>query len=115
MLHQNFYSMNTKRIYSIAIFLMAMLGLLNAQTVDIPDPNFKAVLLADSAINLNGDEHIQVTEAEAYSGIINCAGLEIADLKGLEAFVNITGLYCENNKLANLDVSQNLNLNYLNV
>ena len=81
-----------------------------APTVNIPDANFKAYLVANTAINTNGDNDIQVTEAVDFAGTINCPNLSIADLTGVEAFVNLLQLKCYNNNLASLDVRQNTNL-----
>ena len=39
------------------------------QNVNIPDTNFKAFLVGDTAINTNGDTEIQVSEANIFSGI----------------------------------------------
>ncbi|CAA6828880.1 MAG: Internalin-like protein (LPXTG motif) Lmo0331 homolog [uncultured Aureispira sp.] len=81
--------------------------------VYIPDANFKAILLADIAINLNGDTEIQVTEAVGYTGSVYCSYSSIADYTGLEAFVNLTGFTCDGNPSGSLDVSQNTNLEWL--
>ncbi len=80
---------------------------LHAQNVHIPDANFKAYLLANSVINTNADAEIQVAEAAAYTGDISCSNLSIADMTGLEAFVNIWYLDCSRNDLTSLDVSAN--------
>ena len=87
-----------------------------AQNVTIPDANFKAYLVGNSAINTNGDTEIQVSEANAFTGSINCSSQNISSLTGIEAFVNLTELYCEINNLSSLDVSQNtaLTVLYLN-
>ena len=81
--------------------------------VHIPDANFKAYLVGDAIINRNGDAEIQVSEALLFTGIINCPNLSITDLTGVEAFVNLTGLYCYSNPITSLDVSQNTNLTEL--
>jgi hypothetical protein len=81
--------------------------LLRAQIVHIPDANFKAALVGNSGINTNGDDEIQVSEAEAYDGTIDVDDQGIADMTGLEAFVNLTRLECSYNQLTNLDVSAN--------
>jgi hypothetical protein len=81
-----------------------------AQNVNIPDPNFKAHLLGVPSINTNGDNEIQVSEAEAFTGSIACSSLNISDLTGIEAFTGITGLYCTNNQLTSLNVSANTQL-----
>ncbi|WP_452230007.1 T9SS type A sorting domain-containing protein [Lacinutrix sp. MEBiC02404] len=79
----------------------------SACVVNIPDANFKAYLVGNSAINTNGDTEIQCSEATAYTGLINCASLSISDLTGIEAFTNITQLNCSGNNLTSLDVSAN--------
>ncbi|MEQ8469838.1 MAG: T9SS type A sorting domain-containing protein [Marinoscillum sp.] len=76
--------------------------------VFIPDGNFKASLVGNSSINTNGDSEIQYTEAEAYTGNLNVNGQNINLMTGIEAFVNITGLYCSFNNISTLDIS-NLN------
>ena len=84
-----------------------------SQDVTIPDANFKALLVADNAINTNADNEIQVAEANAYTGLINCSGLGISDLTGIEAFTALTDLVCFANQLTSLDVSSNTALTYL--
>lgn len=75
--------------------------------VNIPDANFKAALVGNSSINTNGDGEIQVSEAQAFTGEIRVDGLNILDVTGLEAFVNITQFHAENNSLTSIDLSQN--------
>ncbi|CAA6828877.1 MAG: Internalin-like protein (LPXTG motif) Lmo0331 homolog, partial [uncultured Aureispira sp.] len=81
--------------------------------VYIPDANFKAILLANTSINVNGDSEIQVAEALDYSGGIFCSDENIADYTGLEAFVNLETLLANNNPVSSLDVSQNTKLEIL--
>jgi len=81
--------------------------------VNIPDANFKAYLVGNTAINTNGDTEIQCSEAAAFTGMINCSNQNIANLTGIEAFVNITELRCHQNQLTSLDVSSNVNLTIL--
>jgi Leucine-rich repeat (LRR) protein/PKD repeat protein len=75
--------------------------------VNIPDANFKAALLSIAGINTNSDAEIQCSEASAYTGSINVVNLAIADLTGIEAFVNLTQLDCRENLLTTLNVSSN--------
>ena len=51
--------------------------------VAIPDANFKAKLLANTAINTNGDGQIQCSEAIAFTGTMNVSSSNIADLTGI--------------------------------
>jgi Leucine-rich repeat (LRR) protein len=94
------------------LFLLILLtGLMsNAQTVNIPDTIFKNHLLGDSSINTNYDDEISLEEAQAFTGTINVVNLGISDLTGIEKFVNITQLDCNNNKLTSLNVSKNTKL-----
>ena len=85
------------------------------QNVNIPDANFKAYLVGNSAINTNNDSEIQVSEANIFNGGIYCGGMNISDLTGIESFNNLTHLHCHNNQLNFLDISQNLNLESLGV
>ena len=83
------------------------------QNVNIPDANFKNYLVNNIAINTNGDSEIQVSEASAFSGTINCSNQNISDLTGIEAFTTLITLYCTDNYLTSLDVSSNTSLIHL--
>lgn len=85
-----------------------------AQIVNIPDPVFKQRLI-EEGIDTNEDGEIQITEAEAVTGPLDVNGqfADISDLTGIEAFVNITELYCQLNMLTTLDLSQNTALVHL--
>lgn len=94
-------------------------GVVNEPVVTIPDTNFKAVLLAHgstiagtniSKIDTNDDGEIQVSEAESYTGTISSSQRGVNDLSGIEAFINITELRCDNNPLTQLDLSINSSL-----
>ncbi|CAM1370817.1 T9SS type A sorting domain-containing protein [Tenacibaculum xiamenense] len=83
--------------------------------VTIPDANFKSILLNHSpVIDTNGDGEIQVSEAESVTGTINAEGNsrpdneKISDLTGIEAFVNIKDLHCQENNLSSIDLSKNV-------
>ena len=83
------------------------------QNVNIPDANFKAYLVGNTAINTNGDTEIQVSEATAFNCGIYCQSMSISNLTGIEAFTALTWLECSYNQLDSLDVSQNTALTYL--
>jgi Leucine-rich repeat (LRR) protein len=98
----------------LLLLLLALPIIGFGQNVNIPDANFKAYLVGDIAINTNGDNEIQVSEASTFNGTISLtqgpggsfmSGLNITDLTGIEAFVSLTGLICANNPLTSLDVS----------
>jgi len=99
-----------KNLLSFTLFIS--LGA-SAQNVNIPDANFKAYLVGNASINTNMDTEIQVSEAAAFTGTINCVNLNIANLTGIEAFTSLTALYCYNNPLTSLDVSNNTALTVL--
>jgi Leucine-rich repeat (LRR) protein len=101
------------KMLALLLTILLVPFLLKAQIVHIPDANFKAALVDNSSINTNGDDEVQVSEAEAYSGAIYVYNRRIADLTGLEAFVALTTLSCGSNRLTNLDVSANTKLNNL--
>ncbi|MCF6307571.1 MAG: T9SS type A sorting domain-containing protein [Flavobacteriaceae bacterium] len=99
--------------FYIVILFLATTILCQAQIVNIPDINFKNKLLNhDPIIDTNNDSEIQFTEAEALTETLNLDGTssnpgEIADLTGIEAFVNIDKLQCSYNQLASIDLSFN--------
>lgn len=102
-----------KNTFLILCLTLLSTGFLKAQIVNIPDANFKAYLVNNPEINTNGDNEIHRYEAEAFTGGIWCGSLEIVDLTGIEAFVNITSLSCDWNSLTALDVRQNVALRNL--
>lgn len=82
--------------------------------VYIPDAIFKNYLLNNEAINTNGDNEIQITEAQNFTGRIYCFDMGISDLTGIEAFTSITSLHCGLNRLTSLNISNNTALITLN-
>ncbi len=111
-----------KKIYFLLIAL-SLFTTAKAQIVNIPDANFKAELLkSDSSnqiardlsekyfkIDTNNDGEIQVSEARNVL-ILNVRWSYISSVAGIQSFVNLTYLYCENNQLTSLDVSALVNL-----
>ncbi|MCX6197251.1 MAG: T9SS type A sorting domain-containing protein [Flavobacteriia bacterium] len=97
----------------LLLLLLALPIIGFGQNVNIPNGIFKAYLVNNTAINTNGDNEIQVSEASVFNGSIILAGepggsfggLNITDLTGIEAFVSLTHLNCFDNLLTNLDVS----------
>ncbi|RNL87888.1 choice-of-anchor D domain-containing protein [Sinomicrobium pectinilyticum] len=99
--------------------------------VNIPDANFKKVLLEqgttvsgtvgpyrNSKIDTNDDGEIQISEARAYESALIASSVlndsyNISDLTGIEAFVNIKALWVSKNQLTSLDISNNTALEYL--
>ncbi len=99
-----------------------------SQIVDIPDVNFKNELLISSdtypnrlardlndnfiAVDANNDGEIQNSEAENIS-YLYIPNLNIISLQGIEAFINLEYLSCDNNQLSTLDLSALTNLKEL--
>ncbi|WP_034059161.1 T9SS-dependent choice-of-anchor J family protein [Lacinutrix jangbogonensis] len=87
----------------------------NAQNVTIPDEDFKVALLNHiPIIDSDGDGEIQTAEAIDFSGILDVSQSNISNLTGLEAFVNIKELLCNNNALTSIDITNNTLLINLN-
>lgn len=108
---------------TVAYFALTAFNHATAQNVTIPDNNFKnRLLIANTAngiakdengtniqIDSNNDGEIQESEAlNVYELYVNQA--LISDLTGIEAFTNLTLLYCYSNNLTAIDVSNNTNL-----
>ena len=88
---------------------------LNAQIVNIPDINFKNLLLNNSNINTNNDDEIQVSEAEVVTQIFY-SNHNITSLVGIEAFINLEQLTCLSNiGISSLDLSQNTKIEWLRI
>jgi hypothetical protein len=61
-------------------------------------------------IDTNGDDNIQFTEAEAFTGTLEVSEKVISDFTGLEAFVNITGFNGRGNIMSELSLEANIAL-----
>jgi hypothetical protein len=106
---------------SFIIFLLILVQSTKAQNINIPDPNFKDALLNTKCIDTNGDGvydedadtnddgEIQQSEAKAVIRL-NISYNHIKTLKGIKEFTNLKELFCNDNGLTNLDLSQNINL-----
>jgi len=105
--------MNTIKKLLLVLICIPFIVFGQPSNVNIPDANFKAYLVGNTAINTNGDTEIQVSEATPFAGSINCSNLGIFDLTGIEAFTALTDLNCNSNQLASLDVSANTTLTNL--
>ena len=90
----------------ITLLVLLITGMASAQIVNIPDANFKNRLIT-LGVDADMDGEIQASEAAAVTGTLNLSGNNIADLTGIEAFINITVLNSNQNMLTSLDVSSN--------
>jgi len=80
-------------------------------SVYLPDTTFLNVLI-NEGIDANGDSLISFEEAAAVT-VLRIDRQEITFLAGIEMFVNLDTLSCQNNKLIDLDVSKNKSLKLL--
>lgn len=103
-----------KLVLSIITLTAVGFGAIAQPTVTIPDAAFKTYLVTNTAINTNMDSEIQTNEAHAFTGYLNCSGLGITDLTGIEAFDALPALNCSNNALGSIDLSNNTALTTLN-
>ncbi len=108
-----------KLITLIPVLVSAMMLINNpgiAQTnVFIPDTNFRSFLNTNhpTFMDISGDSLI-TDSAAIFTGILSCSSQNIADLTGVEYFVNITQLWCDNNQLTALpDLTNNTALKEL--
>ena len=98
---------------------------LQAQIINIPDTNFKNALVnticanteygspnVNSDVDLNNDGEIQVSEAESIY-YLDVSNQSISSLEGIEYFINLYGLSCDQNQITELDLSAQTNLGYL--
>jgi Leucine-rich repeat (LRR) protein len=83
---------------------------IQAQTITFTDSHFKAVLVANPNIDLDGDGEIQKSEAEVFAGPLDVSYSSIFDLSGIEHFTSLAVLDCSHNTITNLNLSKNLGL-----
>lgn len=91
-----------KSIKRVLLLLLAVIAspCILAQNISIPDANFKVFCVAN--YDTSGDSEISTTEAAAVTGTMDCHDMTIADLTGLEYFINLQSLYCYDNQLTSL-------------
>lgn len=116
-----------KNLYLILYIFVSYTA--TAQIVYIPDANFKNLLVNSSTsfytsydctlfsnykIDFNNNGEIEVNEALAVCQL-NLIASNINDLTGIEAFTNLKILRCDFNNLTNINLSQLIHLEGLNV
>lgn len=110
------------------LFLLVLVTTLfaNAQIINFPDPNFKAKLLAANPLNSiasnggfdfvkidsNNDNEIDVSEALQII-TLNVSIANISDLTGIEHFVNLRSLNCDQNQITSLEIGNLIRLKSL--
>ncbi len=84
----------------------------NINTPDnFPDPNFRSVVEKFMEVIPGGTFSAQ--DAASKTGMMDCALMDIKDMKGIEFFSGINNLICYINSLTSLDLSKNLSLEWL--
>lgn len=78
-----------------------------------PDMAFKTALLENEAINTNGNDEIEESEAANFTGSIVAPARGIQDATGIHYFVNATGISLYQNNLTTIDVSSNTKVTQL--
>jgi hypothetical protein len=104
------------KLYFILIAALSIV-LGNAQTITIPDANFKTALLNSNTttgcaynsnlnpivVDINNDGEIQLSEA-ALVYQLSLTNTNISDLSGINSFINLTKLGIENNHINHLTI-----------
>ena len=105
-----------KKLLFLFSLVAGTASFVQAQNVHIPDANFKNVLLTPDqygfVVDANDDGEISIAEAAAVM-ILDLNNQNITDLTGIEAFVNLQGLFCDGNQLTTVNLTQNTNLSVL--
>ncbi len=85
-----------------------------AQTITVPDANFRNFLDAQYAgTTVSGNTVTFTTPSAASITIMSCDSRSITDLTGIAAFTGLTFLNCSSNQLTSLNVSANTALQEL--
>ena len=98
------------------ILLTMVLGfglqIVNAQQTYVPDDNFEQALINLGYDNVL-DDYVATSSIDTVQQLL-IENLNISDLTGIEDFTVLLSLSCYGNQLINIDLSQNLALDYLN-
>mgnify|MGYP006140939523 CR=1 FL=1 len=94
------------RLLFISIILIAS-SFVNAQQTYVPDDNFETFLENNGMGNgTPNDDYVTTANISGVTSLI-VWGWNIADLTGIEDFASLGTLYCFDNPLTSLDLSQN--------
>lgn len=98
------------------LFLISLLASFwaNAQTTPIADFYFEQYLV-DQGFDTNGmNGNILDSDAQVVTSL-DMTGINITNLSGIEAFTNLTHIYCVSCNLTTVDLSNNPNINTINL
>ncbi len=82
-----------------------------SQTTYLPDDNFEQALIDQGYDNALDDSVLTANISSVTT--LNVSNDSISDLTGIEDFISLTSLNCNNNQLTSLDVSNNTALTSL--
>jgi hypothetical protein len=91
-----------KKIILLTVILFLQLSPVKAQWVTIPDPNFVAKLTQLFPNCMNGNQMDITCFGVVSATSLDLSYLNISNLAGIEHFVNLTTLNCQNNQLDSL-------------
>jgi hypothetical protein len=94
------------------LLVIALSNLSIAQTTAIPDANFEQELI-DLGYDSGTPDGVVLTSTISTVTFLHVYSLGITDLTGIEDFTALKQLYCGNNQLSNIDVTQNTVLELL--
>ncbi|MBF2708325.1 ELWxxDGT repeat protein [Flavobacterium soyangense] len=99
--------------YLITLDFNTLKYTIKSALVAIPDPNFEQALI-DLGIDKDGviNASISRSDAEAVTEL-NVNGKNINSLEGIQAFTNLSKLYCQSNQIQVLDIGNNKALTVL--
>jgi len=84
-----------------------------AQATYVPDDNFEAYLEANGMGNgIANDDYVTTSNINTINSL-DISSTAISDLIGIEGFTSLSTLFCNDNQLTSLDVSQNTSLTNL--
>ena len=90
---------------SLLLLFLILASFVQAQQTYVPDNNFEAYLEANGMGNgIPNDDYVTTANISGIGTLI-CAGNSIADMTGIEDFVSLSTLYCFDNNLTQLDVT----------
>lgn len=99
--------------FTLFTILLSISAFTSAQQTYVPDDNFETYLENNGMGNgIPGDDYVTTANISGV-GMLVVWGWNIADLTGIEDFSALNTLYCFDNQLTSLNVTQNPNLSDL--
>ncbi|NRA11988.1 MAG: hypothetical protein HRT57_08560 [Crocinitomicaceae bacterium] len=90
---------------SLLSLLLIVGSFVQAQQTYVPDDNFEAFLEGNGMGNgTPNDDYVTTANISGVNSLI-CGGISIADMTGIEDFTSLSTLYCFDNNLTQLDVT----------